>query len=107
LRTNAAPATPTTPRIAPQANTAPIHPPRLINPVPSPAPAPEAAPAAPSHSAAAVTGDHYTVVSGDCLSTIAARVTHSSWATLYEVNKNVVGGNPDLILPGQVLTIPS
>ena len=29
------------------------------------------------------------------------------WRQLYEANKDVVGNNPDLIKPGQVLKIPS
>ena len=28
------------------------------------------------------------------------------WRLLYEANKDVVGSNPDLIKPGQVLKIP-
>jgi nucleoid-associated protein YgaU len=28
------------------------------------------------------------------------------WHKIYAVNKGVVGGNPDLILPGQKLTLP-
>ena len=28
------------------------------------------------------------------------------WRVLYDANKDVVGGNPDLIQPGQVLKIP-
>ena len=50
----------------------------------------------------------YTVVKGDCLWTIAKRFYGSgeSWRTLYEANRAVVGANPNLIYPGQVLTIP-
>lgn len=49
----------------------------------------------------------YTVVSGDNLSAIANRLHVSGgWQTLYNANKSVVGSNPNLIYPGQVLTIP-
>lgn len=60
--------------------------------------------AAPKHVTAAASGQHYTVQSGDTLSTIAERhgVT-GGWQALYERNQQVVGGNPDLIMPGQVL----
>ncbi len=48
----------------------------------------------------------YTVVQGDTLSGIARKLTGSAnWKTLYEANKGVIGGNPNLIYPGQVLTI--
>lgn len=30
----------------------------------------------------------------------------ASWQTIYNANKSVIGGNPNLIYPGQVLTIP-
>lgn len=51
----------------------------------------------------------YTVVKGDCLSSIARRYygTASKWTAIYEANKSVIGGNPNLIYPGQVLTIPA
>lgn len=56
----------------------------------------------------APSGGTYTVKPGDCLWKIAA--THlgsgSSWNEIYDANKDVVGGNPNLIYPGQVLTIP-
>jgi nucleoid-associated protein YgaU len=50
----------------------------------------------------------YTVVRGDCLWTIAKRFYGSGtqWRTLYDANRDVVGANPNLIYPGQVLTIP-
>jgi hypothetical protein len=47
----------------------------------------------------------YTVKSGDSLSTIAAKYG-TSWQKLYEANKNIIK-NPNLIYPGQVLTIPT
>lgn len=51
----------------------------------------------------------YTVKSGDSLWKIAASLLGdgSKWNKIYEANKTVIGGNPNLIQPGQVLTIPS
>ena len=51
----------------------------------------------------------YTVKSGDSLWKIAASFLGdgSQWNKIYEANKTVIGGNPNLIKPGQVLTIPS
>ncbi|MGW0944747.1 transglycosylase family protein [Streptomyces sp. NPDC002623] len=46
----------------------------------------------------------YTVVRGDTLSTIAARYA-TTWQRIYAANKAVVGGDPDLIVPGQRLTL--
>lgn len=50
----------------------------------------------------------YTVKSGDCLSAIARQVygDASKWTKIYEANKDVIGGNPHLIYPGQSYTIP-
>lgn len=53
-----------------------------------------------------ITGNTYTVVEGDWLSTIAARAYNGdimAYKRLAEVNKI---SNPDLIFPGQVITIP-
>ncbi|MBT2487957.1 peptidoglycan DD-metalloendopeptidase family protein [Streptomyces sp. ISL-96] len=48
----------------------------------------------------------YSVVSGDYLSKIAdERDVRGGWQKLYEDNREVVGGNPSLILPGMKLTI--
>lgn len=53
----------------------------------------------------------YTVVSGDNLWTIAQRLLGdgSRWNEIYSYNNNksIIGGNPNLIRPGQVLSIPS
>lgn len=46
----------------------------------------------------------YTVVAGDTLSSIA-RKYGTTWQQIYEKNKSVIGSNPNLIKPGQVLTI--
>ena len=50
----------------------------------------------------------YTVVKGDSLSKIAKRVLGdaSLWPRIYEANRNIIK-DPDLIHPGQVLTIPA
>ena len=50
----------------------------------------------------------YTVVSGDSLWAIAVKLLGNGarWPEIYEANKAVVGPNPNLIHPGQVLTIP-
>ncbi|MFJ5927882.1 transglycosylase family protein [Kitasatospora sp. NPDC092948] len=49
-------------------------------------------------------GNTYTVKSGDTLSKIAAGLG-VDWHSLYNKNTGVIGGNPDLILPGQVLSV--
>jgi len=49
----------------------------------------------------------YVVVKGDSLSLIAKRTYGdiNRWHEIYEMNKDVIGKNPNLIFPGQVLTI--
>ncbi|WP_197091987.1 LysM peptidoglycan-binding domain-containing protein [Streptacidiphilus albus] len=42
--------------------------------------------------------------SGDTLSAIAA-AHGTTWQHLYQDNSSVIGGNPDLIFPGQVITL--
>jgi hypothetical protein len=65
-----------------------------------------AAPAARQAVAApAPSGGTYTVRSGDTLTRIAAR-HGTSWQRVYALNRSVVGGNPGLIHPGQVLRLP-
>ncbi len=49
--------------------------------------------------------DTYTIKAGDTLSAIAKRYG-TDWRTLYEANKDVIGGNPNLIRPGQTLSLP-
>lgn len=50
----------------------------------------------------------YTVVKGDCLWNIAKKFygSGSKYTVIYNANKSVIGSNPNLIYPGQVLTIP-
>ena len=58
--------------------------------------------------------DYYTVLPGDTLWDIAAKVLKTDdqraiarfWPTLHRANVDVVGRNPNLIRPGQVLYIP-
>ncbi len=49
----------------------------------------------------------YTVKAGDSLSRIAKREygDASKWKKIFEANRTIIS-NPDLIHPGQVLTIP-
>lgn len=51
----------------------------------------------------------YTVEKGDCLWTIAKRFygDGSKYTVIYNANRDVIGGSPNLIYPGQVLTIPA
>ncbi|MGW0971460.1 transglycosylase family protein [Streptomyces sp. NPDC002516] len=49
-------------------------------------------------------GGDYTVREGDTLSVIAAR-HGTTWRKIYAANKSVIGGDPDLIVPGQRLDI--
>ena len=50
----------------------------------------------------------YTVKAGDCLWNIAKKFygDGSQYTKIYNANKGVIGGNPNLIYGGQVLTIP-
>ncbi|WP_062216443.1 transglycosylase family protein [Streptomyces sp. NBRC 109706] len=66
-------------------------------PEPEPAPAPEAAPRA-------TDGATYTVVKGDTLSAIAAE-HDTTWRQIWADNVDVVGEDPNLILPGQKLAV--
>lgn len=51
----------------------------------------------------------YTVQSGDTLWDIAERTTGSgqNWRDIYEANQGVIGGDPNLIMPGQQLNLSS
>lgn len=50
----------------------------------------------------------YEVVKGDCLWNIAKKYYGDGalYTKIYEANKDAIGGNPNLIYPGQVLTLP-
>ena len=53
-------------------------------------------------------GQTYTVKSGDNLWNIAKQHYGSGamYTKIYEANKDLIGGNPNLIFPGQKLIIP-
>ncbi|MDE7322775.1 MAG: LysM peptidoglycan-binding domain-containing protein [Lachnospiraceae bacterium] len=61
-----------------------------------------------TNSPAPKTQQTYTVAKGDCLWNIAKKFygNGSKYSVIYNANKSVIGGNPNLIYPGQVLTIP-
>jgi nucleoid-associated protein YgaU len=64
--------------------------------------------AAPRETTSAPTATTYTVTSGDCLWNIAKKYLGdgSKYTEIYELNKDKIK-NPNLIYPGQVLTLPS
>jgi LysM repeat protein len=47
---------------------------------------------------------NYTVKAGDTLGSIA-KAHHKSWRALYSANQGLIGGDPDLIMPGQRLHV--
>lgn len=53
-------------------------------------------------------GAIYIVQPGDSLSLIAQRAYHdgNQWPLIYNANRQVIGSNPDLLQPGEVLHIP-
>ncbi|AEW93327.1 MULTISPECIES: LysM peptidoglycan-binding domain-containing protein [Streptomycetaceae] len=63
-------------------------------------------PARPAPTTHRSAGGHggYTVAPGDTLSTIA-EAHGTTWQRLYAANRQVIGGDPDLIMPGQRLTV--
>ncbi|MFG2985339.1 transglycosylase family protein [Streptomyces sp. NPDC048258] len=113
--TPADPTAPTTPGATtdPVDPTAPAAPGASADPTAPPATAPEGsgkhrgapAPEAPVTSDAA-SDPVYTVKAGDSLATIAdAKGVKGGWNALYEANEQVIGGNADLIKPGQNLDL--
>ncbi|MFF7632512.1 transglycosylase family protein [Kitasatospora sp. NPDC008050] len=75
---------------------------QVQTPVQVPAQAPAAA--APTAQTGAPAGHGYTVQAGDTLSTIAqAQHLSGGWQQLYQANHSTVGGDPNLIMPGQQL----
>ena len=48
----------------------------------------------------------YIVQKGDTLTSIA-RKYNTTWQQIYELNKDVIGDNPNLIYPGQIFIIPT
>jgi resuscitation-promoting factor RpfA len=62
--------------------------------------------AAAKHTSVKATGKHYTVKSGDTLAKIAAaQHVKGGWRALYQLNRAQLGGNPNLIFPGQRLSL--
>ncbi|MFF5701250.1 transglycosylase family protein [Streptomyces sp. NPDC012794] len=60
----------------------------------------------PSPTGTSVLPNPYVVAPGDSLSTIASEQhVEGGWQALYETNRSTVGGNPNLIFPGQRLTL--
>ncbi len=49
----------------------------------------------------------YTVKQGEDLGLIAEKYCLPSWKYLYELNKEAIGDNPDLLQPGTKLSIPA
>lgn len=66
------------------------------------------APVAPSKPAVKApvssSSEKYTVKDGDFLSEIAEKY-NTTWEAIYSHNKSVIGDNPDLIFPGQILVV--
>ena len=83
------------PKPAPPPGPAPTPPP---GPRPPPSPPPLPGPVSRTH----------TVQRGENLSMISQKYygTQSKWSVIYAANRAVIGNNPNLIKPGQVLTIP-
>lgn len=71
---------------------------------PQPVPPGTQAPGTPTTAQPAAGG--YTVQPGDCLSEIASTHHLDGWQQFYQHNADVVGANPNLILPGQHLQFP-
>ncbi|MFK0255443.1 LysM peptidoglycan-binding domain-containing protein [Streptomyces sp. NPDC090445] len=100
-----APAPPKAAR-APHRPAAADHPPHTPTPASA---AHKAVPAAPAPAAATgAVKRTYTVRAGDSLTSIALRElgNEARWRELYAMNRGVIGANPHLIHPGQVLTLP-
>lgn len=57
------------------------------------------------HNAEPQGATEYTVIPGDTLSEIAEAHAIDCWRELFEENRDVVGDNPHLIYPGQVLSL--
>lgn len=66
-------------------------------------------PPRPPSPAAPQGGEFYTIVSGDCLWNIAKRYygDGSRWPVIWDANKPMRSGNPNLIFPGEVIFVPA
>ncbi|BAJ26249.1 MULTISPECIES: transglycosylase family protein [Kitasatospora] len=95
--------TPSTPSASSATTATPSAP---ATPAPSTAAPTDAAAAATPAGPAAGSAQPYTVGPGDTLASIArTHAVDGGWSELYASNQQVVGGNPDLIHPGQVLDL--
>jgi resuscitation-promoting factor RpfA len=75
---------------------------------PAPAIPLPASTSAPKHAAPGPpVGGTYTVAVGDTLSGIAAAKGLGDWDALFSLNRDVIGGDPGMIYPGQVLKLPA
>ncbi|MER5732096.1 transglycosylase family protein [Streptomyces sp. NPDC002138] len=103
------------PAVTPKARTVPARPAtaqQTAKPPQAPKPQTETVPAAAPRSAAPtptgtpVLPNPYVVAPGDSLSAIArGQHVEGGWQALYETNRATVGADPDLIFPGQRLTL--
>ncbi len=95
--------------VAPQSATTSRQPAAVSTPVKVPAryAAPKAAVPAPRHVApVSVSGQTYTIRSGETLSTIAEKLNVSGgWRSLADANTATIS-NPHIVFPGQVLQLP-
>ncbi|MDQ6837101.1 MAG: LysM peptidoglycan-binding domain-containing protein [Actinomycetota bacterium] len=85
---------------APGATPPATAPPPAATPTTDPSPASATAGSSPAQAPIS-----YTVMPGDTLSTIATWFKLHGYQALYQANMAVVGNNPDLIFPGQKITI--
>ncbi|MET9700703.1 transglycosylase family protein [Streptomyces sp. NPDC006529] len=96
------------PAVAPKARTAApeaVKPQQAVKPQPQPQPQ-QVRSAAPTPTGTTVLPNPYVVAPGDSLSEIArGQHVEGGWQALYETNRATVGADPDLIFPGQRLTL--
>ncbi|WP_103534113.1 transglycosylase family protein [Streptomyces sp. SM11] len=96
----------TTPEAGTGAQSAGNRPVRAAAPQSAPPRQPQTRPAAATPTHVPGKRDSYTVASGDSLSGIAsAQGVRGGWQGLYATNRTVVGSDPDLIFPGQRLSL--
>ncbi|WP_035846799.1 transglycosylase family protein [Kitasatospora azatica] len=89
---------------APESQATPKAQPKPTQPKAQPAPAQPTQPQPQSPATPSTGAQDYTVKSGDTLSNISqAQRILGGWQALYQANRSTVGGDPNLILPGQVL----
>lgn len=87
-------------------NSKPVPPPASTpKPAPKPAPTPSPKPVPKPSAPPPKPVRYYVVRSGDNLTSIGRKYGRS-WQQIYAANRSVIGGNPNLIFPGQRLRIP-